>query len=310
MLAELIANSGANALPLVCLEVNPPRGVTAETIFERLDNQLDGIDLLNVTDSALARMKCSSLIFASLLKQRYNVEPLVNVSCRDRNVIALQADLIGGWLLGVRSVVALTGDAMGVGDMPNRKGVFEVNSVGLLDIITQLNNGTDLAGNALKGAPTIVPGVVVNPNAKNQEAELRRLAKKKEAGARYALSQPVFDEERAEQFLRQAAETIGLPIMAGLLPFKNAKAARALAGVPGIKLSPAIETMIAEREEADLSEESIMFCAQLAKRVAPWVRGFHVVCGAAPRLGLSLAQELVSLRKQQLNTLSRCAPLQ
>src|SRR5689334_4471947 len=120
--------SAGQGIPFLCLEVNPPRGTDLTAIFQRLDGNIDGIDFLNVTDSALARMKCGALPFASLLKQRYGIEPLVNLACRDRNIIALQSDLLGGWILGVRSVVALTGDAVTVGDLPETKGVFEVNS--------------------------------------------------------------------------------------------------------------------------------------------------------------------------------------
>ena len=181
--SELAKLLSSGEKPLLSLEVNPPHGVEFESILQRLEGRLEGVDLFNVTDSALARMRFAAIPFASLLKNRFGLEPLVNISCRDRNLIAIQGDLLAAWALGIRSVVALTGDAVSVGDSPERKGVFEVNSVGLLKVIAKLNSGYDLAEKPLSGGTAFVPGVVVNPNAKNAAAELRRLDKKREAGA-------------------------------------------------------------------------------------------------------------------------------
>jgi 5,10-methylenetetrahydrofolate reductase len=282
---------GVGGRPVICLEVNPPRGVDLDPIFTRLEGHIDGLDFFNVTDSALARMKCASLPFAAMLKQRFGVEPLVNLSCRDRNVIALQGELLAAWMMGVRSIVALTGDAVSIGDLPSAKGVFEVNSVGLLQIVEKLNSGYDLAGNELKGAPHFWPGAVVNPNAKNAAAELKRLARKVDSGARYALSQPVFDEEAALEFF-QKAQDIPIPILVGLLPFRNAQAARNLLNVPGIKLSESIHRVLDSSESRDLSDFSIDHCLSLAKLLRPLVAGFHVISGVTPKLGLRLVGAL------------------
>lgn len=277
--------------PLLCFEVNPPRGVNPESIFDRLDGNVTGIDFFNVTDSALARMKCSPLPFASILKQRYQIEPMVNISCRDRNSIALQSDLLSGWMMGIRSVVALTGDALSVGDNQNSKAVFELNSVGLLKIIETLNSGKDVAGNLLHGEPNYTPGVVVNPNAKNTAAEIKRLSKKKEAGALYALSQPVFEEESAEAFFKEASE-LNIPLFIGLLPFKSVKAAKNFSSIPGIKMSESLISHLEREEEKDLSDFSIDLSLKIAKKCNPYVRGVHVISGATPSLGLKLAKEL------------------
>lgn len=280
--------------PLLCVEVNPPRGVDMTAIFARLDGDaLQGVDLLNVTDSALARMKLAALPFAAMLKQRYGIEPVVNISCRDRNLIALQADLLAGWAMGIRSVVALTGDAVTVGDSPDRKAVFEVNSIGLLNAITTLNSGQDLAGNKLTGSPGFLSGVVVNPNAKNTAAELRRLKRKKDAGAVFALSQPVFDLEAAKAFLAEAKE-VGVAIMLGLMPFRNAKAAHAMHNVPGIRLPESLLNRVDSKASEDLSELSINHCLQIAEGTAGLVAGFHVVSGAHPKLGLALSRALAT----------------
>ncbi len=261
-----------------------------EVVLKRYEN-VRGIDFLNITDSALAKMKLSSLAFASIIKQRLGIETVVNLSCRDRNVIALQSDLLGGWALGVRSIVALTGDAVTVGDLPEAKGVFEVNSVGLLNLIATLNGGKDMAGNELKGHPAYTPGVVVNPNVKNPNAEIKRLLRKKEAGAVYALSQPVFDPEQACAFF-EAASSVGLDLFVGLLPFKSVQSFEGISKVPGIKIPDAVAQKVRSVAPEKVGETSLDVAMQVAERVKPFVRGFHVVSGGSPLLALDLCQRL------------------
>lgn len=280
--------------PVLCLEVNPPRGVEVGDVFARLEGNISGIDVFNITDSALARMKLAGLPFGAMLKQRFGTEVSVNLSCRDRNLLALQADLLAGWAMGVRSVVALTGDAMTIGDSPERKGVFEVNSIGLLNVIATLNSGKDLAGNELHGSPSYIAGAVVNPNVKNPAAELRRLAKKKAAGAQYALSQPVFDAEQSHSFFEQS-RSVGMPIVMGLLAWKTGKSFLNMSRIPGIKLPDALVAEVTQRGEGEMTDFAIEHCLSLAKRNRELVAGFHVVSGATPKLGLRLAQELATL---------------
>ncbi|WKZ57535.1 MAG: methylenetetrahydrofolate reductase [Bdellovibrionota bacterium] len=288
--------SGARR-PILSFEVNPPKGVELAAVWERLDRAdiASRIDFLNVTDCALAKMRLAALPFAALLKQRYGLEPLVNVSCRDRNIIALQSDLLAAWALGVRSVVALTGDAVTVGDNPTAKGVFEVNSVGLLKLIAQLGNGLDLSGAALSGAPDFFSGVVVNPNVRNPAAEVKKLLRKKEAGAKYALSQPVYDAVSAGEFFTQAA-SVGIPILVGLLPLKTPRAVKSISNVPGIRIPQELLTRLDFPDDADVSEFFLSHCVELALALRDTVAGFHVVSGATPRLGLQLIQELAKLR--------------
>lgn len=289
------ASDGAKG-PLVCLEVNPPRGTDVEAVLARYAQQgelLKRLHLVNITDSALAKMRLSGIVFASLFKHRFGVEPVVNVACRDRNVIALQADLLGAWALGIRSVVALTGDAVGVGDLPDAKGVFEVNSVGLLQLIATLNGGRDMAGVELKGAPAFLPGVVVNPNVKNRDAEIKRLVRKRDAGARYALTQPVFDEEQAADFFEAAAAT-GVELLVGLMPFRTARGLEGIAKVPGIKVPEGALEKVKATPEGEVPELSCDMAVSVAKRVSPYVKGFHVVSGGAPLLALRLCERLFS----------------
>lgn len=285
---ERLAETGK---PMLCLEVNPPRGTDVDGVLRRLEGALEGVDLLNITDCALAKMRLAALPFGALVKQRLQIEPLVNLSCRDRNMIALQADLLAAWALGVRSVVALTGDAVTVGDAPETKGVFEVNSVGLLRTIEKLNSGRDVVGHELKGKPAFWPGVVVNPNVRNTAAEIRRLQRKIDAGARYALSQPVFEGESAEAFFRQAA-SCKIPILMGLMPLKSAQAAVGISRVPGIKMPEGLLAQIEGKPDSEVSSFFIEHCVHLARHCTPLVRGFHVISGPTPRLALELVRAL------------------
>lgn len=279
--------------PLITLEINPPRGADITPILARLQGRLEGVDFLNVTDSALAKMKLSGITFGALLKKHFNKEVMVNFACRDRNIIAMQSDLLGAWASGVHSIIALTGDALTVGDYPEGRGVFEVNSLGLLKIIQTLNSGHDMANQELKGNTDFTAGVVVNPNARNTNAEIKRLHKKKEAGALYALSQPVFDIESSTSFF-EAASKVGIPLFIGLLAFKKAEAALSVEQyIPGIKLSEEIRQLMTERPNDDMSEFFLEHCLKIAAANRQWVCGFHVISGALPKLALTLTERLV-----------------
>jgi 5,10-methylenetetrahydrofolate reductase len=210
----------------------------------------------------------------------------------------MQSELLGAWVNGVQSIVALTGDAVTVGDLPDAKGVFEVNSVGLLNIIRSLNSGRDLAGHDLKGATSFVPGVVVNPNVKNHSAELKRLARKAEAGARYALSQPVFDADHAREFFARAADT-GVQCLVGVLPFRSVKSFEMIAKVPGIKTPEGILARVRALSEDRVAEESMVIAEEVIEASGRYVRGVHVISGSSPLLAIELCNRLVSDRLEK-----------
>ena len=277
---------------LLCLEINPPKGVQTNLIEERLTAEvLSGLDFLNITDNALAVMRMAALPFAAWLKQRFGIETLVNFSCRDRNVLGMQSDLLAAALYDIKSVVALTGDAISVGDHSDFKGVFEVNSVGVLEVLRALNSGLDRVGNPIVGKTEITPGVVVNPNVKNPAAELRKLGRKIEAGACYALSQPVFDESSSVAFFKEASQ-MGIPLFLGLMPIGSVKVARNLNRIPGLRLSSEIDNMLDRATDADLREYSLVLCERLAEINRPYVSGYHVVSGVTPKLALKLLAKL------------------
>jgi 5,10-methylenetetrahydrofolate reductase len=277
--------------PKLCLEVNPPRGTDFSTALEKISPSLDKIDFLNVTDCALAKMKAAALPFGALLKRETGKEVVVNLACRDRNLIALQADLLAAWMMGVKGIVALTGDAVSVGDSPDCKGVFEVNSVGLLQAISSLNKGQDIIGHELKGHPSFISGCVCNPNAKNTEVEVRRLTKKCLAGAVFSLSQPVFDISLGSKFFG-LAKSINAKLYCGLMPIKNKKALQHIKAVPGIKLSPEFIDQVESLPEAQIPDFSIAYALELANSLKDDIAGFHIISGGYPSLANELIQEL------------------
>jgi methylenetetrahydrofolate reductase (NADPH) len=282
---------------LLCLEINPPRGTDYSQTISRLLDDCHHLDYLNVTDSALARMKCSPIAFGCILKNTLNIEVLANFACRDRNKIAIQADLIGADILGVKSIVALTGDGLALGEYASGKDVFEVNSVGLLSIIAGLNEGKDCCGNSLKGSASLVPGAVVNPNANNVKAEVKKLKKKFEAGARYALSQPVFDEAVVDRFV-EALEGFSFPIMLGLMPLKSRKSVEGVTAIPGIKISDELKNaFIADASDKEIEERSI---EMIAEKFYQNFVGFHIISGSSPSLSFAFSKRL----SNQINALN------
>jgi homocysteine S-methyltransferase len=184
-----------------------------------------GIDAINIPDGPRASARMSALALTALIQREIGIEPVLHVACRDRNVIGLQSDLLGAWALGIRNLIAITGDPPKLGNYPDATAVFDVDAIGLVNLINRLNHGLDLAGNPI-GEPTAFNiGVGVNPGALNPEEEVRRLDWKVEAGADYIVTQPVFDVRILESFVKRI-QHIKIPILCGIWPlisFRNAE---------------------------------------------------------------------------------------
>ena len=208
----------------VSVEIDPPRGFNAEPFVQSARMlKAKGVDLINVADSPLARSRLSALAMAHLVRRDAGIETLLHVSCRDRNALALQSELLGAHALGVLNILAVTGDPPAVGDYPFAKGVFELDSVGLSKLVTQLNSGRDLTGRKMEENTRFLLGVGVNPTATNRALELDRFRLKIEAGAQFAFTQPLFDVETLERFLRDVASFCRIPIFVGIMPLRSAK---------------------------------------------------------------------------------------
>lgn len=230
------------------VEIDPPRGVAIEKTLGKA-SVLRGFDAINIADSPMARVRMSPVALAHLLRECMGFDTILHMTCRDRNLLSLQSDLLGAYALGVQNVLALTGDPVSVGDYPQATGVFDVTSEGLVRVISRLNSGMDLAGNNLSESPKFCIGVAVNPASQDLPKEIERLKRKLESGAHFALTQPVYDVPLLERFLAALGD-MRIPVLIGVLPLKSANHAEYLHNeVPGIDIPEEIRKRLHETSE-------------------------------------------------------------
>lgn len=230
----------------VSVEMDPPRGGDAGK-FRRAARKLQeaGIRYVNVADGPRASARMSAIAFSALLERDGAVETILHYQCRDRNLIGIQADLLGAHALGIRNLLAVTGDPPKLGDYPHATAVFDVDSVGLVRIVEGLNRGLDLAGNALSRLLPFFAGVGANPAAANLEVEIARFRRKREAGARYCLTQPVYEPRLLEDFLSRIGGR-EIPVIVGVLPLVSSRNAEFLHNeVPGMTVPASVRQRLA-----------------------------------------------------------------
>lgn len=217
----------------VTAEVGPPKGTDIKKILHEAEMLKGKVDALNVTDNQSAVMRISSVSFCRLLLEMGN-EPILQMTCRDRNRIGLQSDLLGASILGIRNVLCMTGDHPNAGDHKEAKPVYDIESVQLLDIVDSLNNGKDMMGNELLGGTDYFQGAVVTPEANPLEPQLMKFEKKVGAGAKFFQTQAIYDIEKFKSFM-QYARKFSVKILAGLVLLKSAGMANFMNKfVPGI----------------------------------------------------------------------------
>jgi len=275
-----LARSLAEGRFTTIIELMPPKGYVSEEIVECARMlKIRGVDVVHIPEGPRgARM--SALSLAVLIQQRAWIETVLQYSCRDRNLIGMQSDLLGAHAMGVRNLVLVTGDARPVGDYPDATAVFDVDSVGLTHVVARLNQGLDIGGQGI-GSPTAFHvGVHVNPGAEDLDAEVRRFEFKVEAGAEYAITRPVFDLRTFER-LHKRIEGARLPIIAGLLPFESALNAEYMANeVPGVRVPDAVlERMRRAADGNGAAAEGIAIACELGAELRAAVQGIHI---AAP----------------------------
>ncbi len=222
---------------VVSVEANPPKSPSPEKQLKKLKplKQL-GIDAVNIAENPLARVRMSAMVYAFYIKTILGLEPILHLTCRDRNLIGLQSDLLGAYALGVRGILALTGDPTSVGEFPEATGVFDINSVGIVEMVSRMNKGFDFGMNKIKGKTNIFVGVAFNPLAYNPDKELKKLEQKIEAGAKFLQTQPVYSE-RVLETLAKVRERFNIPVLVGILPLKSYAHARFLNNeFPGINI--------------------------------------------------------------------------
>lgn len=220
---------------VITAEVGPPKGTDFIEMVHHIQLLRDKVDAINFTDNQSAVMRMNS-IAGCLIALQHGAEPILQVTCRDRNRIALQSDLLGAYALGIRNVLCMTGDHVTAGDHKDAKPVYDIESVGLIMTVSGLNNGKDMARNDLKGKTEFFIGAVVTPEANPIEPQLMKFEKKIKAGARFFQTQAVYDMERLKEFMRFARQ-YPVKIIAGLVVLKSAAMANFLNNnVPGIRV--------------------------------------------------------------------------
>jgi methionine synthase / methylenetetrahydrofolate reductase(NADPH) len=275
------------------VEIVPPRGVDATKMLSdtaRLRNA--GVDAVNVPDGPRAQSRMGALLTSVLIEQQVGIETVTHYCCRDRNLLGMLSDLLGAAAVGLHNILLITGDPPKMGPYPNATAVFDIDAIGLTNLVSQLNHGLDPGGNAI-GAPTkFAIGVGVNPAALDPAHELKRFEWKVEAGAEYAITQPVFDAAQLEKFLGTIEHT-RIPIVAGIWPLVSLRNAEFLANeVPGVVVPSAIiERMrIASSKSKEHGvAEGIAIAREMLERVRPLVQGVQV---SAPFGKVELALEV------------------
>jgi methylenetetrahydrofolate reductase (NADPH) len=259
---------------LVTTEQTPPKGADLSGWLERVMVLRGQVDAVNLTESSGAVMTMSPIGAVPGL-QAIGLQPILQITCRDRNRIALQADLLAAAALGVTSVVAMAGDPIEGGDHPQSQSVFDLDTIGLLTAARMLNRGSDMMGNELRGAPRFTCGAVVNPGATDLDLELRRMEQKAEAGARFFQTQAVYDPPAFERFMKKAG-SLGVPVLAGFIVLKSGAMARRLnRSLPGVRVP---DEIIRELDDAtDRRATSIDVSGRILGRLSEMCQGLHII---------------------------------
>lgn len=237
---------------VVVTELDPPKTLDLDKYFKAARTLVDaGSDAITLADNSLAILRVSNLATGAILKQQHNIMPLLHISCRDKNLIGLQSELMGIAALGIRHILPLTGDPAKFGDHPGASSVYDVNSIQLMEIISGLNKGYNFAGKNIKYPTDFVVGCTFNPNARNLDTQISRLERKIEAGARYVMTQPVFDKESVKQ-MHDRTKHLGVPILTGVWPLLNGHQTEFLHHeVPGIIIPEPVRSRMAGKEGVD-----------------------------------------------------------
>ena len=262
---------------VITAEVGPLKGTDTTEIEEVAEILKERVTAANVTDQQSSVMRLGSLATCYLVKEA-GLEPVFQMTCRDRNRIALQSDLLSAWVLGVENVLAITGDLPALGDHPQAKPVYDIDSVQLLQVIKGLNEGHDMVGNELQGKPSFFPGAVVNPGADTEaafELQLIKMEKKIEAGARFFQTQAIYDVDAFTRFMKRV-EGFRVPILAGIIPLKSAGMAKFMnKNVAGVSVPQEMIDQMTQTE--DKVRTGIEIAARLARELKDMCQGIHIM---------------------------------
>ncbi|MDT8440881.1 MAG: methylenetetrahydrofolate reductase [Desulfuromonadales bacterium] len=262
-MSELARQLAAGAF-VVTAEIAPPKGIHVAASLA-VARAFRGVTAINVTDNQGANMRMAALPLAIRLKE-VGLEPILQMTCRDRNRMALQSDLLGAAAMGVENLLALSGDHSRFGDHPDARPVFDLDSVQLLETISTLGRGADLAGRSLDGIPRFFPGAAVNPAAEPFELMFQKVAKKVESGARFFQTQALFDREPLARFM-EAMVPLTTPVLAGVLLLRSGRMARFLnEHIPGVRVPQGLI------DRLDAATDPVAEGVAIAREAVGWAR--------------------------------------
>lgn len=258
---------------IITAEIAPPKGVDIEALLESAEILRGVVDAVNVTDNQRAIMRLSSISFCSKLAQK-GFDPILQMTCRDKNALALQSDILGAYVLGIRNILALSGDYPNHSDQPGVKPVFDLDSVQLVSLIKKLDSGEDLGGNKLSGKPFFTVGAVVNPGSDPLEPQIIKLQKKIEAGAEFIQTQVVYDVDKFKKFLKEAKIQPKVKVLVGIFPLRSYKMATFVnENVPGVSVPDKILKRIEKAK--DPLKEGLDISVEIIEELKPICAGIH-----------------------------------
>lgn len=237
---------------IITVEMDLPRGLNVQKVLSGAKSlKIKGADLIDISDGARARLRMNPTSVSTLIQDKVGIEVMMHFSCRDRNLLAVQADLLGAHALGVRNILAITGDPANIGDYPSATSVFDVDSIGLVRILSRFNEGIDLAGYGVGTKCAFTIGVAYNPLAEDLAAEIDRLKRKADAGCHVVYTQPIFEERYVDAAIEQCS-ALGLPVFIGVLPLRSTRHAEFMHHeVPGIEIPDWLRAKLAKAEDDD-----------------------------------------------------------
>ena len=271
-----LQNRLESGLSAITAEIMPPRGGDTALALSKAAKLQDLVHGFNVTDGSRAIMRMSSLALCKLLLEA-KLEPILQLSCRDRNRIALQAELLGAHALGIKNILCLTGDPVRVGDQSNAKSVQDLNSIELIDQVTSLNKGIDpVSGFLPDGSTNLFAGAAADPNCRGFDSLRRRIESKKKAGANFLQTQMVMDPKILERFCKEITEPMKIPVLAGVFLLKSAKNAQFINRVvPGACIPESIISRL--ENSSDQINEGISIAAEQVKSFLKIAQGVHLM---------------------------------
>jgi homocysteine S-methyltransferase len=276
---------------VVTVELDPPRGLDCSTVLtgSRILKEA-GADAINLAENPLARVRMGNIALANLIQREIGIEVIVHITCRDRNLLGLQSDLMGASLLGIRSILAVTGDPASLGEQAGASSVFDLNSFTLIKLLEGLNRGVNALGNPIGNGTGFTIGAAFNPNTARMDVQTGRLEKKIANGACFAQTQPIYDLARLDEMLEQTAH-LNIPILPGVLPLVSGRNAEFLHNeVPGIVIPDELRERMKGKEKDEGAREGLAIAREFIDAVRHRVGGFYLI----PPFGrYGIAAELV-----------------